>query len=79
MFFVFAGLAVLAGLAVFFAVPRDKFDSTADRRVDWLGAAMITVSLVMLLFALAQGEVASNGWSTPCEHSSFTMPSYTGE
>ncbi|KAG8856950.1 hypothetical protein FRB96_006213 [Tulasnella sp. 330] len=65
MFFVFAGLAVLAGLAVFFAVPRDKFDDRTDRRVDWLGAAMITVSLVMLLFALAQGEVAANGWGTP--------------
>ncbi|KAG9017798.1 hypothetical protein FRB93_004609 [Tulasnella sp. JGI-2019a] len=65
MFFVFAGLAVLAALAVFFAVPTDKLDDTADRRVDWLGAAIVTCSLVMLLFSLAQGEVASNGWGTP--------------
>ncbi|KAG8949635.1 hypothetical protein FRC04_008381 [Tulasnella sp. 424] len=64
MFFILCGMAALAGLAVFLVVPRDVRSSTRDKRVDWIGAALITVSLVLLLFVLAQGEVASNQWKT---------------
>lgn len=61
MFFIFGAMAVLAAIAVFFAVPRDKLDPNVDRRVDWIGGAIITISLVLLLFVLAQGEVAPEG------------------
>lgn len=66
MFYVFAGLASLAGVAVLLAVPRDPPQSDADRRVDWIGAAIITSSLVVLQFVLAQGQVV--GWATGCTY-----------
>ncbi|KAF7327956.1 Glycoside hydrolase family 38 protein [Mycena kentingensis (nom. inval.)] len=36
-----------------------------DRRVDWLGGFLVTAGLVLLVFVLSQGPVASNGWKTP--------------
>lgn len=68
MFWVLAGMTALSALAVFFVVPQDRRDPHADRRVDWTGAAIITVSLVFLLFVLAQGEVAPDGWKTGCKY-----------
>lgn len=67
MFFVFAALSVLAGIAVLLSVPRDTRDPEADKRIDWGGAVLITTSLVLLLYVLASGEVASHGWATPRE------------
>lgn len=67
MFFVLVGMTFIAAAAVFLIVPKDKRDKNADRRVDWIGAALITASLVCLLFVLAQGEVATDGWATGCE------------
>ncbi|KAG8904217.1 hypothetical protein FRB99_002081 [Tulasnella sp. 403] len=64
IFFVLAGISTLAAVAVFLTVPRDVRDPGADKRVDWVGAGLITSSLVLLLFCLAQGEVAPNGWKT---------------
>ena len=66
-FWVTAGMMVIAALAIFFTVPPDHIDEKLDRRVDWIGAAIITVALVLLTFVLAQGEVASNGWATACK------------
>lgn len=67
MFFVLVGMTLIAAAAVFLIVPKDRRDKDVDRRVDWIGAALVTASLVCLLFVLAQGEVASNGWATGCE------------
>lgn len=67
MFFILCGMTALAGLAVFYVVPKDVRSKNRDKRVDWVGAAVITTSLVLLLFVLAQGEVASNQWKTGCE------------
>ncbi|KAG8957580.1 hypothetical protein FRC00_003783 [Tulasnella sp. 408] len=64
MFFILCGMTALAGLAVFYVVPKDVRSENRDKRVDWVGAAVITTSLVLLLFVLAQGEVASNQWKT---------------
>jgi Na+/melibiose symporter-like transporter len=33
-------------------------DPSLDRRVDWVGAAMVTTGLVLLMFALGDGETA---------------------
>lgn len=40
---------------------RDK-----DRRVDWLGAFLVTAGLAMLLFVLGDGTVAVDAWETSC-------------
>lgn len=38
-----------------------------DKRVDWMGAMLITTGLVCIMFVLGQGELASQKWKTPCE------------
>ncbi|KAH7107765.1 putative efflux transporter [Auriculariales sp. MPI-PUGE-AT-0066] len=72
-FYLMAGLGLLLGVAAFFVIDNDNqpalsSDGTeggADRSIDWVGAALITTGLVLLTFALAQGEVAEQGWKTP--------------
>lgn len=64
-FWVNASLAILAAIAIIITAPADKIDDKADRRVDWIGAALITVSLILLTFVLGEGEVSSKGWATP--------------
>ena len=60
-------MTALSGIAIFLVVPHDIRNPDVDRRVDWVGAAIVTTSLVFLLFVLAQGEVAPQGWKTGCE------------
>lgn len=38
-----------------------------DGRVDWLGGALVTAGLVLIIFVLSDGEVAPNKWATSCE------------
>ncbi|KAG9046860.1 hypothetical protein FS837_003526 [Tulasnella sp. UAMH 9824] len=64
MFFILCGMAALSAISVFLVVPKDLRDENRDKRVDWVGAGLVTASLVLLLFALAEGEVASSGWKT---------------
>ncbi|KAG8933067.1 hypothetical protein FRC03_001175 [Tulasnella sp. 419] len=63
VFFLHAGLAAISAIGILFAAPRDHLDPTTDRRVDWIGAALATSSLVLLTFVLGEGEVA--GWNSP--------------
>ena len=68
---VFGATAIMAGMisvAGIFLIPppppvaiQDRKSRTAD--VDWLGATLITVGLIALMFALTEGNVV--GWSTP--------------
>jgi hypothetical protein len=43
-------------------------DVTATEVVDWIGASLVIVGLVLIVFVLGQGEVASQGWKTPCKN-----------
>lgn len=45
----------------------DKPSTETVKRVDWIGASLITVGLVLIMFVLGQGELAPQGWKTPCE------------
>ncbi len=38
-----------------------------DKRVDWLGGALVTAGLVLIIFVLSDGEIAPNKWATSCE------------
>lgn len=38
-----------------------------DKRVDWMGAMLVVPGAVLVLFALAQGELAPQKWKTPCK------------
>ncbi|WWC90107.1 uncharacterized protein L201_005040 [Kwoniella dendrophila CBS 6074] len=62
--FLLAGLAFLICACAFFTIPSDMPHSD-DRRVDWIGAALVTVGLILLQFTISAGETAPQGWKTP--------------
>ncbi|EJD53286.1 putative efflux transporter [Auricularia subglabra TFB-10046 SS5] len=67
-FFLMAGLSALVFALAFFNIDNDPPLSELrkeDGTIDWVGASLITVGLVLLSFALAQGEVAPQEWRTP--------------
>ncbi|KAJ1307526.1 hypothetical protein OPQ81_001624 [Rhizoctonia solani] len=65
MFYVSVGIAGLTILAAALAIHKDKPSTEKDRRVDWIGAVLSTIALVLLTFALAQSSSVNNGWRTP--------------
>lgn len=64
-FFLAAGLSALTLCGGALTMPPDKVDLEADRRVDWIGAALVTAGLVLIVFVLGQGEIAPQRWKTP--------------
>ncbi|KAI5466005.1 major facilitator superfamily domain-containing protein [Mariannaea sp. PMI_226] len=70
---VFGALAIMAGfisVAGIFLIPNPPTPSNDQAtlraktaQVDWIGATLITVGLLALMFALTEGNVV--GWSTP--------------
>ncbi|KAJ6498364.1 major facilitator superfamily domain-containing protein [Mycena vitilis] len=63
-FFLFAGLSLLCFLGGLFTVDADAPSTEEDKRVDWIGAGLVTAGLVLLLFVLGQGQAAPRGWKT---------------
>ncbi|WVQ71574.1 hypothetical protein IAR50_001114 [Cryptococcus sp. DSM 104548] len=61
--FCLAGLGFADAACAMFIIPNDV-PHTNDRRVDWLGAALVTVGLVFIQFGISDGEGAPNGWKT---------------
>ena len=48
------------------SIPPDAPSQEKDKRVDWLGAALITVGLALITFVLGDGELAPDRWKTSC-------------
>ncbi|KAF8331585.1 efflux transporter [Amanita rubescens] len=63
-FFFSTGLTGLYLLIGLFVVDKDEPSTEKDKRVDWLGGALITVGLVLIIFVLGEGEIAPNKWAT---------------
>jgi hypothetical protein len=63
---ILASLAFAIAIVAFFVIPTDVVQTT-DRRVDWVGAALVTVGLVFVQFGISDGETAPQGWKTSCE------------
>ncbi|PPQ71259.1 hypothetical protein CVT24_009513 [Panaeolus cyanescens] len=63
--FLLTGLTFLCFLTGLFSNDADKPSTETDRRVDWLGAALVSVGLILIVFVLSQGEIAPQKWSTP--------------
>lgn len=73
-FYITAGLGLLIMLGAYFTVPAAlPRKSSDDRRVDWLGAFIITAGLVLFTFALADGSGAPDGWRTPYIPACFSI------
>ncbi|KAH8102358.1 MFS general substrate transporter [Phellopilus nigrolimitatus] len=64
-FFLMAGIAVLVLIGGVFFVDADRPSQEKDKRVDWLGAALVTTALVLITFVLGEGEFAPQRWGTP--------------
>jgi DHA2 family multidrug resistance protein-like MFS transporter len=47
-------------------IPRDR-PHPSDKRVDWIGAVMITTGQLLLTLALTLSVSANRGWKAPCE------------
>ncbi|CCM06311.1 uncharacterized protein FIBRA_08562 [Fibroporia radiculosa] len=54
-------LTIIGGVASF---DPDGPSLELDRRVDWLGAFLVTAGLVLVVFALSDGTIAPEGWRT---------------
>ncbi|KAF8621310.1 hypothetical protein AX15_007905 [Amanita polypyramis BW_CC] len=65
IFYLGAGFSTLAFFMGLFSLDRDLPSTEPDRRVDWIGAALVTIGLVMITFVLGQGESAPQKWKTP--------------
>ncbi|KII86695.1 hypothetical protein PLICRDRAFT_55610 [Plicaturopsis crispa FD-325 SS-3] len=64
-FYLSTGLTILCFIGGIVSIPPDlPLPAEIDRRVDWIGAALITIGLVLIVFVLSDGEVAPNGWAT---------------
>ncbi|KAL0957896.1 hypothetical protein HGRIS_000077 [Hohenbuehelia grisea] len=64
-FYAAAGLAFLNLILGLIFMDPDVRSSEIDRRIDWLGALLVTAGLVLIFFVLGSGEVASKQWVTP--------------
>ncbi|KAJ7642038.1 MFS general substrate transporter [Roridomyces roridus] len=63
-FYLLAGISLLCTIGGLLLIDADLLSTETDRRVDWLGAFLVTVGLVFVIFVLSQGSLASNGWKT---------------
>ncbi|KAJ7620277.1 MFS general substrate transporter [Roridomyces roridus] len=63
-FYLLAGISLLCAIGGLLLIDADLPSTEPDRRVDWLGAFLVTVGLVFVVFVLSQGSLASNGWKT---------------
>ncbi|KAG1868619.1 major facilitator superfamily domain-containing protein [Suillus subluteus] len=61
-FYLVAAMSALTGISGMISF---EVDVTSTEAVDWIGASLVTVGLVLIVFVLGQGEVASQGWKTP--------------
>lgn len=62
--YLLAGVNVICFVGGLLAIDKDVPNSVDEKKVDWLGAFIITAGLVFILFVLGEGEGAPRGWST---------------
>lgn len=68
---------MLSMIMGFLSIDPDIPSAEVDTRVDWLGGALVTVGLVLIVYVLSDGEVAPNGWATSCKGSRGCLVPFT--
>lgn len=66
MLWTLSSLCFLIAALGFMFIPADGVQ-TLDKRVDWIGAALVTVGLILFMFVISAGESAPQGWRTGCK------------
>ncbi|KAK7691166.1 hypothetical protein QCA50_006269 [Cerrena zonata] len=64
MFFLVTGLSAAVFAGGIFTIQPDKLNIDDNRQIDWIGALLITVGLVLIVFVLNDASVAPRGWKT---------------
>ena len=67
-----AATSAVIGVGGMISFDADIPSMETDKRVDWIGATLITIGLVLIVFVLGQGEIAPQGWKTPCKATSLS-------
>jgi hypothetical protein len=69
VFYLVAGLYVIPIVGVAFLAKQPSREATKkiDKRIDWLGALLLTGGFVLLFLSLSQSIHERRGWRTPCE------------
>jgi len=49
-----------------FSIDRDQVSTEVDKRVDYIGAFLVTAGLTFIVFVLSDGSIAPQGWATSC-------------
>ena len=65
-FYMLTGLLFTILLSGLYSIDPDLPSQETDKRVDWIGAFLVTTGLVLIVFVFGQGEVAPRQWATPC-------------
>ncbi|KAI0364249.1 efflux transporter [Pilatotrama ljubarskyi] len=63
-FWFLTGLSAVCVLGAMISIDKDLPYHLADKRVDWLGAFLVTAGLTLIVFVLSDGSIAPNGWKT---------------
>lgn len=66
-FFCPAAIALLPQVICFFLVPKDVPDKKQNKKMDWLGAALMTAANTLFLVALTSSQTAAKRWAAPCK------------
>ncbi|KAF8340804.1 MFS general substrate transporter [Amanita rubescens] len=66
-YFFLAGLSVASLCIGYISMDNDSHipNEKLDKRVDWMGAALVTAAMVCIMFVLGQGSLAPQKWRTP--------------
>lgn len=65
-FYIGAILTAVTGVTAWFAIPSDMAERRSmNIRMDWPGAVLISVGLILVVFAITDSSHAPNGWATP--------------
>lgn len=69
IFYMVAIISMVVTVAAYFVIPRPRRNHSVtpvDRpTLDYFGALLITLSLVLLIFTLSQGNTGDDGWAKP--------------
>jgi len=62
--YLLSGLTFACLVLGIFAIDEDEPSTEEDRRVDWVGAALITSGLVLIVFVLSDTPSTREGWKS---------------
>ncbi|KAI9056752.1 efflux transporter [Trametes sanguinea] len=64
MFWFLTGLSAACCVGAMISIDNDFEHTLVDKRVDWIGAFLVTAGLTLIIFVLSDGSIAPDGWKT---------------